>query len=134
MQLGGSLMLTFTVPMPETMLLEVPPLQLTIIPAIAKIAATASNSVPARECRAIHSDFIALLLLEIVFKLIHSPEGDKGAGVFQALAGLAGTNESWALLTGRIIALSRPNGVPFKFTTPMTTYELPMSQPVRKTS
>jgi hypothetical protein len=63
MQLGGSLMLTLTVPMPETiMLLEEPPLQLTMIPAIAKIAATASKSVPAREFRAIHSDFIALLL------------------------------------------------------------------------
>jgi hypothetical protein len=61
-------MLTFTVPMPETiMLLEDPPLQLTMIPAIAKIAAAASKSAPAREFRAMHSDFIALLLLEKVF-------------------------------------------------------------------
>jgi len=62
MQLGGSLMLTFTVPMPETMLLEDPPLQLTMIPAIPNIAAAASKSAPAREFRTIQSDFIALLL------------------------------------------------------------------------
>jgi len=36
MQLGGSLIVTFTVPMPETMLWDEPPLQLTMIPAIAK--------------------------------------------------------------------------------------------------
>jgi hypothetical protein len=62
MQLGGSLMLTFTVPMPETMLLEEPPPQLTIIPAIPEIATAASKSAPARAFRAIHSEFIALLL------------------------------------------------------------------------
>jgi hypothetical protein len=64
MQLGGSLMLTFTVPMPELilMLLEPPPLQLTMIPAIPKIATAASKSAPARAFRAIHSEFIVLLL------------------------------------------------------------------------
>jgi len=79
MQLGGSLMLTFTVPMPDTMLLE-PPLQLTRIPAIPKIAAAANKSAPARGFRAIQSDFIALLLLEKIFLKVHSPEGDRDAG------------------------------------------------------
>jgi hypothetical protein len=64
MQLGGSLMVTFTVPMPETMLWEEPPLQLTMIPAIPKIATTASKSAPARGFRAIQSDFMVLLLLK----------------------------------------------------------------------
>jgi hypothetical protein len=68
MQLGGSLMLTFTVPMPETMLLDEPPLQLTMIPAIAKMAAMASKSVPALDFRAIQSDFIVLLLWKQVFR------------------------------------------------------------------
>jgi hypothetical protein len=62
MQLGGSLMLTFTVPIVELMLLVEPPLQLTMIPAIAKIATTASKSVPTRGFPAIHADFIVLLL------------------------------------------------------------------------
>jgi hypothetical protein len=62
MQLGGSLMLTFTVPMPDTMLLDEPPLQLTMTAVIPKIATTADKSAPAREFRATHSDFIALLL------------------------------------------------------------------------
>jgi hypothetical protein len=63
MQLGGSLIVTFTVPIPVLMFLE-PPLQLTMIPAIAKIATTARKSAPARGFRAIQSDFMVLLLLK----------------------------------------------------------------------
>src|SRR5690242_14870514 len=77
MQLGGSLMLTFTVPIPETMLLEEPPLQLTMIPATAKIANAASRNVPARELRAIHSDFIALLLKDVVFRALIRRKGTR---------------------------------------------------------
>jgi len=74
MQLGGSLIVTFTVPMPETMLWDEPPLQLTMIPAIAKIATTARKSAPARGFRAIQSDFMVLLLFKKNF-LEHSLAG-----------------------------------------------------------
>jgi hypothetical protein len=46
------------------MLWEEPPLQLTMIPAIAKIAITGRKSAPARGFRAIQSDFMVLLLLK----------------------------------------------------------------------
>src|SRR5258706_13485519 len=67
-------MVTVTVPMPETMLWDEPPLQLTMIPAIAKIATTARNSAPARGFRAIQSDFMVLLVLKKNF-LEHSLAG-----------------------------------------------------------
>src|SRR6266481_1670262 len=105
MQLGGSLMVTVTVPMPETMLWDEPPLQLPMIPAIAKIATTARKSAPARGFRAIQSDFMVLLLFKKNF-LEHSLAGRGqtyrlGLGPGWAI----GETESWALLTGRIIAL-----------------------------
>src|SRR5258708_26743385 len=66
-------MVTFTVPIPVLMFLE-PPLQLTMIPAIAKIATTARKSAPARGFRAIQSDFMVLLLFKKNF-LEHSFAG-----------------------------------------------------------
>jgi len=79
-QLGGSLMVTFTVPMPETMLVEEPPLQLTRIAATANSATAPSRNTPAPEFRAIQSDFIALLLFKKNFQVTDLPEGDSGTG------------------------------------------------------
>jgi hypothetical protein len=105
MQLGGSLIVTFTVPIPETMLLEEPPLQLTMTPAIAKIATTASKSAPARAFRAIHSDFMVLLLLKKNFsKHVYAGRGQRYRLDSKPRLGCWGTSESWALSTARIVA------------------------------
>src|SRR5258708_17303400 len=105
MQLGGSLMVTFTVPIPVLMFLE-PPLELTMIPAIGKIATTARKSAPARGFRAIQSDFMVLLLLKKNFSehlfagrgQLYRPDSRPWLGCWDL--------KSWALLTARIIALT----------------------------
>src|SRR5216683_7907827 len=93
MQLGGSLIVTLTVPIPETILLE-PPLQLTMIPAIANIATTASKTAPARGFRAIHSEFMVLLLLKKNFSNRFCRKGTEVPAGFQALAGLLRTQRA----------------------------------------